>query len=958
MSNNKNAPKKRLWLVNVVTMLVILFILLVLQPAHASCTDAVCLSGDKSLIDVNTGDGAILNALFSSLLPGTDLQLSVLSWQALVGADVELNLLLELLAAEVGVGSAAELADVDISLLQLISASADALEADGNLVALEALNIMLAQIDEIENDNLGGQLIQAATFPLSDVLDIDFETGNLLNTELNVLNLLSTGVEVLNYNSLVDSDLVILEENSPALNALGLGGLANAASFKFVVIEPARFSCGPVGTTFNSAAVRLKVELDLIDFGIADSPLIAAALGAVGGALGSNLSIEGEAGKIAIYYDIARAEGEVIAIDTAAQTAAVRVVNGVTDVYLGRFEEGVFFDRQRSLNPDTDLMPAIITRLDVGIDTPILGNNSTSLDVTVKSHSKGSSDESILYFSPPLPDTQSTDSASLAAGTIAANLINNLEVNVEASATGDGPIAPLPAALAGITDTLINALDPVIDTLVGDVFLGTLEPMLTALINSVVTDLLGVSIGAAEFTLHGVGSYCTVEGNVYYDTNASRRRDRGETGAAESLFIKLIPVNPEQDYLRQVVPVDPDTGQYSLGFLPPGDYRLVLDDNDSPQDETPSLPNGLVNTEQASGQQIIRVRGGQGRPANFGVFRGSRIVTTSFVDAGAAANNGLQESGEPSIKNARFDIIIDDQVVVQGRTNANGMATLYVSHTEPVSFDICELPFTSHYSVNASSEPASNYRRADDCFTFTLDPGSAIRANFGNVPNNRFRKGGRQAAQAGTVVNYPHKYTAGTAGQVGFAVQSEWPGTLLADADCDGIGEQAIPASTALLPEETLCLVAQVTIPGDAQPGNRDSLRITADFTPTGFTEVAETTSLTNLTYVIDGDGNGGITLTKSADVERARPGEIVTYNLAYSNLTNQPISDITINDSLPEWTSFESASCVLPLPEGITDCQAETGQGSGGEGVRWVLTGSLPAAADGAVEFSVRLDP
>ncbi len=82
------------------------------------------------------------------------------------------------------------------------------------------------------------------------------------------------------------------------------------------------------------------------------------------------------------------------------------------------------------------------------------------------------------------------------------------------------------------------------------------------------------------------------------------------------------------------------------------------------------------------------------------------------------------------------------------------------------------------------------------------------------------------------------------------------------------------------------------------------------------------------------------LALTKAVDRTSAAPGDVLTYTLTYTNSGNADATGVTVSDTLPERTSFLSAS---------------NGGTFTGSAVLWQL-GTVPAGASGTVSFTVRL--
>ncbi len=83
------------------------------------------------------------------------------------------------------------------------------------------------------------------------------------------------------------------------------------------------------------------------------------------------------------------------------------------------------------------------------------------------------------------------------------------------------------------------------------------------------------------------------------------------------------------------------------------------------------------------------------------------------------------------------------------------------------------------------------------------------------------------------------------------------------------------------------------------------------------------------------------LTVSKSDGVDEAAPGDTLTYTLDYANTGDGDGADVVLQDTLPDWVTFVSAS--------------DGGSESGGV-VTWNL-GTLPAGASGSVQVTVQVD-
>jgi uncharacterized repeat protein (TIGR01451 family) len=102
--------------------------------------------------------------------------------------------------------------------------------------------------------------------------------------------------------------------------------------------------------------------------------------------------------------------------------------------------------------------------------------------------------------------------------------------------------------------------------------------------------------------------------------------------------------------------------------------------------------------------------------------------------------------------------------------------------------------------------------------------------------------------------------------------------------------------------------------------------------------------------------GGNGLVLAKAVDRASALPGELLTYTITYTNLSNAPLTAIEVADATPAWTVFEDAACGT-AGAGLSACGVSLEPAMGATGaVRWTMTGALLPGASGSVTFRVRV--
>lgn len=620
------------------------------NPAQAECRNGACVVGAGPLVTVDSSQSLILNTVFSSLLPGSGLDLDVLEWDGLAQADVDIALLLDILSADLDLASPAEVLDADITLLQLIDASIQAVEADGNLLAVQALQqIRLAIPSPLEG----------LTIPVGDLLVIDFPPGALAGIDINLLNLLQTGFELFNFtNVLASPDPLSIDTNNPLLSLLGLNDIAGNVELFLQVVEPPSFGCRPEGATIRAPQYRLKLNVDLLNIDISSG-----VLGGLQTILGPLIGVDGTANisNIELYFELGGSTARIDRVDADAPRVEIGVLPSVASAYIGQIDDSVFFARNSEINPDTDLNYGVIGNIDVQLSALGLPGNVADLDAEIlaRSHGRGESAAETLIFNGPFPETQSTSGGSFAVATLIGQLLTNLDIQVNAT-SNSGALGPILNTVGLTADLLLEQLTPLIGDAVGLLF----DPILSTILRLTIDQLfglLGIGIGQAEFTVLGAGSLCPVNGFVYQDDDRDAMRDADETSTGLRLWAKLIPANGTPGGVR-VVPVNQATGFYSFPDVFSGDYRIIIDDNPNRADTTPTIPAGWVGTEAPQQERFLSFPANALPPSqNFGLVR---VNNENGLATFYPNNNGIVTAGDSIIYSHTFIANVDGELAI------------------------------------------------------------------------------------------------------------------------------------------------------------------------------------------------------------------------------------------------------------------------------------------------------
>jgi uncharacterized repeat protein (TIGR01451 family) len=488
------------------------------------------------------------------------------------------------------------------------------------------------------------------------------------------------------------------------------------------------------------------------------------------------------------------------------------------------------------------------------------------------------------------------------------------------------------------------------------------------------TTLLVTSINAgsgnAAFSRLAVG--VDVSGFVYSDVNTNNVKDSGEAGTGQTLFAKLISGGTAQ----QVVTVNPVTGAYAFAPVVPGSYTIIVDNNNTNSDITPTIPSGWVGTEQPTQTKNIVAASTAFINQNFGLNNGTKLIGRVFQDNGIAsgiANDGIPNGGEIGIAGVTVRLTnCSATTYASTTTDGSGSYTLVVPSTVTTGATLCVIQTKpSGYietggSAGTTTSASGTYSRVTSTTTFSFAPGvSHTGINFGNVPVNTFSTDSLQTILPGATVNYPHTFVAGSGGSVVFTTSaaalpagvSGWSEVLYRDTNCNGqldAGEPSLTGAISLNAGDQVCVIVKEFVPAGIPIGAQNLVTVTAAFTYTNATPTLNA-SLTRTDTTIVGSASGaGLKLVKSVNLTSALPGATLIYTITYKNDSTGPLSTLAVSDTTPAFTSFVSAACGT-TPANLTACTVATNPIVGGTGsIAWTFTGTLAPGSQGSVTFSV----
>lgn len=458
--------------------------------ASPGCGSGTCVSTGTRLTEINSSDSTLLNATLGSML-GTNVNLSLADWQALADADITLQDLQTQLSA----GTPAALLSKPISLGQLL----DALNQVEGVSDLPAIDNLL--------NNLEGTPAKNATLNLGDLIQLGSGAGTDTNATINVLDLVTGAIQLFNYQNLATTPTPI----TVSASALGLDQVGDI-TIQAQVIEPPVLACGPAGTDFYSAGVRVKLGIEGLDLALQGSPVGFAGVGA---------SVQLH--NLDVYLDVASGTGIIQSIDAIHHAVTVQATPGVTDIYVGTIADDLFFTHD-PINL-ASLTPGIVGSLTITLPA-VLALPATVLnvsDVAIKTYAQGTSGPRTLKFtgdpagSGHYPQTLTASTSASAVTSYTTDLITHLEIDANLQTAVDASLGTVNGGIVGALLPLLQLGDigdlttPIVDVVKQTLLPNLLGPLFNDTLNEVVDPLLnglGIGLGQMDVTVLGVGELC------------------------------------------------------------------------------------------------------------------------------------------------------------------------------------------------------------------------------------------------------------------------------------------------------------------------------------------------------------------------------------------------------------------------------------------------------------------
>lgn len=429
--------------------------------AMAACTaTGACLAAGPRLASVDSTQSALLNPLLGGLL-GTSLDLTAADWNSLAQGNVNLLAFLGTLQAQANVSSPSQALGTNVTLGQIVAALGVQAQAEANT----SLSSVLATLANRLN-GIGG------TVRLGELVKVTADPATLGRTTVNALDMLTGLVQLYNRRNVVTTPTPV----GVSGGLLGALGVVNGLQLYAQVVEPAVYLCGPEGATFHSAAVRVKLKLDLVTLAPV-TDLLTALLGPTSIAIG----------QLDVYAEVARGEGVLRSVDAISKAVTLQALPGIADIYIGKIDDSVFFNRSRRIDAAADLGFGKIGTLSLA------GLNL--LDIEIKTWARGEAPfASTVTMSGSFPQTRIVSTSTVFVTNLVNGLISNLSLRI--------PLLDL---------GLLNLVTNVVVDLVKTIVVGALSPILGPILGGLVDpllQLLGIGLGQLVVTVDGICQAC------------------------------------------------------------------------------------------------------------------------------------------------------------------------------------------------------------------------------------------------------------------------------------------------------------------------------------------------------------------------------------------------------------------------------------------------------------------
>ncbi len=347
--------------------------------------------------------------------------------------------------------------------------------------------------------------------------------------------------------------------------------------------------------------------------------------------------------------------------------------------------------------------------------------------------------------------------------------------------------------------------------------------------------------------------------------------------------------------------------------------------------------------------------------------------------------NGINDATEKGISGLSIVLLdVSNNSCISTKTDGDGNYTFFP--VIPGTYQLYEasretVATPQNCTINTAKDPAG-YRSttANALASFDVIDAEITGKDFGDVQSPTFSPNHSGTVLAGNVIFYTHTFLPKSTGVVNFLASSStpqtsgWGSVIYEDTNCNGKldgAEASVPIASniATLTNTKICLINKVYAPDSVVNGENFSNMIKADFNFNANTLAGSTSmkvsDLTKATVKAMPQGISGLELHKTVQnitqsgVEtetqnQAKSGDVLRYRIYYSNTGTGPITDLQVDDIVPEFTLLKVNTMNCDTTPAGLNCSTNA---TNDPNLNWVFTGVLKAGAKGAVSYQVIID-
>jgi uncharacterized repeat protein (TIGR01451 family) len=298
----------------------------------------------------------------------------------------------------------------------------------------------------------------------------------------------------------------------------------------------------------------------------------------------------------------------------------------------------------------------------------------------------------------------------------------------------------------------------------------------------------------------------------------------------------------------------------------------------------------------------------------------SAALRSRFVINGVGISRNLEDSVTLEIATGSFvaGIVFNDKdhdgvhdAGEEGWTGVtialSGSGGPLARETDGASAYLFEVPSRAAHTVIEINPSGMISLSSDTVACPAAAPGETLRVDFADVRRSSIAPSNDLSGPAGSFIDIPHTIVAGTKGQASLSASlpAGWVEVFYRDNDADGrlgAADSLLRASDLALDPDSagvamVPVIVRVFVPPQVSAGTNVSLAITLAQILSG-TAIRTEASVVDRLFVL-ARATGMLKLLKEVDLAQARPGDVMTYSITFSNPGIQAVREIEIIDPL-----------------------------------------------------------